>query len=159
MSDDLDDFLTCLDLSCARPGGLRRTGDPLPGRPGRSRRRPAIPRRPRRAQELPKGGQEVIQSRFGTLGEALEANTRRKATFLQCFMQCSRSRPERPEGPPGAAQGHPEGPQERSRPEGFKASLDQDVLCKARSAKRLEHQTVLWTTLVSAGASYCEGPV
>ncbi len=48
----------------------------------------------------------------------------------------------------------------RCRPEGLKQSPSvlQDSLCGARSGKRRDHKTVLWTELVQTCSQHREGP-
>ena len=63
------------------------------------------------------------------------------------FYAMPKEPPSVPQEPPEAAQGPPE--RNSGRPEGLKISLAAiQVLYKARSAKRLEHPTILWTKLV-----------
>ena len=103
---------------------------------------------PKDTQELPRGPQEAPTSP----------------------QEAPRSRPDGPKSRPGAAQRHSRSSQEpprwsqeapRSRPEGFKRSPGalQEALGRARSAKRRDHITVLWTELVHTSSQHHEGPV
>ena len=145
MQDPLDDFSTCGEVSSARRGELRRPGDALPGRLGRSKRRPGQPRtapespratqgRPRGLQGRPRGRQEPQEgSRRPPGGPETLQNvaknmvfTRRRASSTFVAQQRSERLPEAPKKPPGALKRKPPGAAQRpqgGRPECLKGSL------------------------------------